>query len=69
MNQATLSQTLADLIGPMSEEMCRGCPPDRVCAWACQQGWGITDNALAARLGLNDADGEAVKQALCECYN
>jgi hypothetical protein len=53
----------------MSEEQCKGCPPDRVCAWACRQGMGVTDNAIAELLGFPlDADADFVQRALCECY-
>lgn len=24
-------------------EKCKNCPPDRVCAWACEQGWSEWD--------------------------
>jgi hypothetical protein len=66
----TIDTLLTNLIGPMSEEQCKGCPPDRVCAWACRQGMGVTDNAIAAMLGIPlDADADFVRRALCECYS
>jgi len=66
--------TMADLLAGASEEACRGCPPDRVCAWACRQGWGVTDTAVAAQLGVpldraDDAHVEVVRQILCDCYS
>ncbi|HET7090686.1 MAG TPA: hypothetical protein VFL17_18795 [Anaerolineae bacterium] len=69
----SLQITLADLVAGASEERCLGCPPDRVCAWACWQGMGVADNAIAEMLGFPldeplDADDEFVRQALCECY-
>lgn len=69
---ASQTFTLAELVAGMTEDRCRGCPPDRVCAWACQQGMGVIDNAIAATLSLPLdeplEDIELVRQALCECY-
>ena len=65
----TTRVTLADLINGITEDICQGCPPDRVCAWACRQGMGVTDNAIAALLGFPlDTDTGFVQRALCECY-
>ena len=66
--------TLADLVSGANADRCQGCPPERVCAWACKQGFSVTDNAAIAGLGLPldwifDADVESVRQALCDCYN
>ncbi len=66
--------TLADLVAGASEERCLGCPPDRVCAWACKQGFSVTDSAALAMLEIPlgfalDADIDAIRQALCDCYN
>ncbi|GAB4471617.1 MAG: hypothetical protein Kow00124_08830 [Anaerolineae bacterium] len=58
---------------------CAHCPPDRVCAWACVQGTGISDIITGAALlfdgRLNDpippADpgAEAAELALWESFN
>ena len=69
----TARVTLADLINGMAEDVCQGCPPDRICAWACRQGMGVADNAIAEMLGFPldeplDADADFVRRALCECY-
>jgi len=66
--------TVAALIAGMDEEHCKRCPPQRVCAWACRQGMGVPDNAIAATLGpkldwATDAEVEIVRQMLCDCYN
>ena len=66
------SFTLAELVAGMAEDRCKGCPPDRVCAWACKHGMGVIDNAIAAALNLSLdeplEDIAPVQQALCECY-
>ena len=69
----TARVTLADLINGMAEDVCQGCPPDRICAWACRQGMGVADNAIAEMLGFPfdlplDADADFVRRVLCECY-
>jgi hypothetical protein len=69
-----VSGTLADLIAGASEDRCRNCPPDRVCAWACCQGMGVIDNWIsimrANELAWPIDPGVAFeRQALWECYN
>lgn len=57
---------------------CALCPPDRVCAWCCEQGAGVEEILVGAVLatstgwalepGRTSAD-EAVSRALWETYN
>jgi hypothetical protein len=64
--------TLADA------QHCDDCPPERVCAWACHQGWGTYD--IIIEMSLIDqgvltprphpqADIDTVRLALWEDYN
>ncbi len=57
---------------------CEQCPPDRVCAWCCEQGAGVEDILIGAVLARSSgwalkpecasATG-AVSRALWETYN
>lgn len=70
--QYTENPKIKDALAPMSEDRCKNCPPDRVCAWACAQGMGVLEillgEALAdqARCALTRSD--LSNQALQECY-
>lgn len=62
-------------IGPVAQDRCDVCPPERVCAWACEQGQGMLEimmgEALAeqARLAWPIAvDLDPAQQALYEAY-
>ncbi len=62
-------------IGPVAQGRCDGCPPERVCAWDCEQGQGVLEimmgEALAeqARLAWPVAlDPDREQQALHEAY-
>jgi hypothetical protein len=63
-----------DPIAGKREMDCENCPPDRVCAWACEQGMGVLEvlmgEALAeqARLWPVEPEVEAVQEALHEIY-
>jgi hypothetical protein len=57
---------------------CAVCPPDRVCAWACEQGWGVNDILVeitlieAGKLPPPESVDEAVqcvRQAMWERFN
>lgn len=54
---------------------CATCPPDRVCAWACEQGWGVVDVLISKSLPVPDEAPDeasrdpALNQALWESYN
>ena len=60
-------------IGPVDQARCDDCPPERVCAWDCEQGQGMLEimmgEALAeqARLML-PIDSEPAQQALHDIY-
>ncbi|CAG0928283.1 hypothetical protein TFLX_00815 [Thermoflexales bacterium] len=62
-------------IGPVDQERCDNCPPERVCAWDCEQGQGVLEimmgEALAeqARLAEQHTNGsEPTQQALYDIY-
>jgi hypothetical protein len=60
-------------IGPVDQKRCDDCPPERVCAWDCEQGQGVLERmmgeALAeqARLML-PVGSEPAQQALRVIY-
>jgi hypothetical protein len=62
-------------LGPVDQARCDDCPPERVCAWDCEQGQGVLEilmgEALAEQarepieLGL---DADPIERALYEIY-
>jgi hypothetical protein len=61
--------------GPVDQFRCDDCPPERVCAWDCEQGQGVLEilmgEALAeqARLAWQATIGnEPTRQALYDIY-
>ena len=60
-------------IGPVDQARCDDCPPERVCAWDCEQGQGVLEimmgEALAeqARTTL-PVGSEPTQQALYDIY-
>ena len=65
---------LADkAIGPVDQARCDNCPPERVCAWDCEQGQGVLEimmgEALAEQARLMPPVGsEPTQQALYDIY-
>ncbi len=62
-------------IGPVEQERCDNCPPERVCAWDCEQGQGVLEimmgEALAEQARLAwpvDVEPEPTQQALYDIY-
>ncbi len=60
-------------IGPVDQERCDCCPPERVCAWDCEQGQSMLEilmgEALAEQARLTLPDGsEPTRQALYDIY-
>ena len=37
-------------IGPVDQERCDDCPPERVCAWDCEQGQGVLEIMMGEAL-------------------
>ena len=37
-------------IGPVDQERCDDCPPERVCAWACEQGQDVLEMMMGEAL-------------------
>jgi hypothetical protein len=37
-------------IGPVDRERCDRCPPERVCAWDCEQGQGVLEILMGEAL-------------------
>ena len=60
-------------VGPVDQARCDNCPPERVCAWDCEQGQGVLEimmgEALAeqARLQL-PVGSEPTQRALYDIY-
>lgn len=57
-----------------SRSQCDGCPPERVCAWACVQGRGVEEIVIGAALAREDtldrvAAGRSGCDALWDRYN
>ena len=57
----------------MNPERCIDCPPDRICALACEQGWSEPDILIYKLSGggkviLDEAD-EFVYQAILQSYS
>ena len=57
---------------------CEHCPPSKVCAWACEQGWSMNDILIEARLIEEgklpphpdpDEETECVRQAMWDSFN
>ena len=68
-----MTDPLAKAINPIVQERCDDCPPERVCAWDCEQGQGVLEimmgEALAeqARQKL-PVESEPTQQALYDIY-
>ena len=69
-----LTDSMKRAIRPVDQERCKDCPPDRVCAWDCEQGQGVLEilmgEALADQAKLNWPDNQEVEpeQVLYEIY-
>ena len=69
-----LTESINRAIRPVDQERCKDCPPDRVCAWDCEQGQGVLEilmgEALAdqAKLSLPDEQNIESEQVLYEIY-
>ena len=62
-------------IDPVDPDRCANCPPERVCAWDCEQGQGVLEilmgEALAEQARLawpNTIGNEPTRQALYDIY-
>lgn len=64
-------------LGAVDRDRCEACPPERVCAWDCEQGQGVLEimmgEALAeqARLAARESIGleaEPIDRVLYEIY-
>ncbi len=62
-------------IGPIDPSRCEDCPPERVCAWDCEQGQGVLEilmgEALAEQARLDwslASEVKQVEQMLYEVY-
>ncbi len=70
-----LTDPVKTAIEPVDQDRCNNCPPERVCAWDCEQGQGVLEimmgEALAeqARLHLRvEPEVEPIEQVLYEIY-
>ncbi|HTP11813.1 MAG TPA: hypothetical protein VMP08_26345 [Anaerolineae bacterium] len=60
-------------VGPVDQSRCDDCPPERVCAWDCEQGQGVLEimmgEALAEQARTKLPEGsEPTQQALYDIY-
>jgi hypothetical protein len=62
-------------IGPVDQERCDDCPPERVCAWDCEQGQGVLEIMMgealiaeARRPIKTEPDVAPIERALYEIY-
>ncbi len=60
-------------IGPMDPARCKDCPPERVCAWDCEQGQGVLEIMMGEALAelarvSSPSEPEPAQQALYEIY-
>ncbi len=42
--------TITDIPRCVDPERCAECPPDKICAWACEQGWGMHEISIQRQL-------------------
>ncbi len=62
-------------IGPVAQDRCDNCPPERVCAWDCEQGQGVLEIMMGEALAEQArrdwpiaVNSDLVQQALHEAY-
>ena len=66
-----------DPIAGKREADCANCPPDRVCAWACEQGMGVLEVLMGEALAEEarkapwpvEPEVAPISQAILELYN
>jgi hypothetical protein len=68
-----LTDPVKKSIDPVDQSRCDDCPPERVCAWDCEQGQGVLEimmgEALAEQARLMQPVGsEPTQQALYDIY-
>ena len=44
------TDSIPKAIGPVDQERCDDCPPERVCAWDCEQGQGVLEIMMGEAL-------------------
>lgn len=61
--------------GPVDQARCDACPPERVCAWDCEQGQGVLEILMGEALAdqarqawQNTIGSEPTRQALYDIY-
>ncbi len=62
-------------VGPVEQAHCDDCPPERVCAWDCEQGQGVLEILMgealtddARRPLKTEPDVVVIERALYEIY-
>ncbi len=64
-------------INPVDQSRCDDCPPERVCAWDCEQGQGVleilmgealADQARSAAQKSIESEDEPIEKVLYEIY-
>jgi hypothetical protein len=60
-------------VGPVDQSRCDDCPPERVCAWDCEQGQGVLEIMMGEALAeqaraMQPIGSEPTQQALYDIY-
>jgi hypothetical protein len=60
-------------VGPVDQDRCDNCPPERVCAWDCEQGRGVLEIMMGEALAeqaraMLPIDKEQTRQAPFDIY-
>lgn len=69
------TQYASRAIAPVDQAHCDDCPPERVCAWACEQGQGVLEILMGEALAddarrpiQTEPDVAVIERALYEIY-
>lgn len=68
-----LTDPVTKAIEPVDQARCDDCPPERVCAWDCEQGRGVLEILMGEALAEQarkpiEPDDEPIERALYEIY-
>ena len=70
-----LTDPVKKSIDPIDQSRCADCPPERVCAWDCEQGQGVLEIMMGEALAVEarqpigtEPDVEQIERALYEIY-
>ena len=68
-----MTDSIPEAVGPVNPERCADCPPERVCAWDCEQGQGVLEIMMGEALAeqaraMLPSGSEPTRQALYDIY-